>query len=125
MREAFANIGPDKKKVLPSIDDELAKQAGDFKNLQELKERLKDELRHKKEHQQHLDMENQLFDFLAKVNQFDVPESSVQRQLQSLVNDAKMRLAYQGHKKEGEPHVHLFCSLPKNWRNVKGKHCSA
>ena len=45
-------------------------------------------------------MEKQLFDDLLKVNKFDVPEAMVQRQLQGLVNDAKMRLMYQGYKKE-------------------------
>ncbi|UCH12651.1 MAG: trigger factor [Candidatus Omnitrophota bacterium] len=89
-----------KQKILPQLDDELAKQVGEFENLEQLKERLKKELLIKKKQQQRSDMENQLFDFLLKVHQFDVPESTVQRQLQNLVDDAKARMAYQGYKKE-------------------------
>lgn len=95
-----------KKKILPQINDELAKQAGDFKDLQQLKERLKEQILLEKKHKQRYDAENQLFDFLLKTHQFDVPESLVERQLQDLVNDAKIRLGYQGHKKEEiEPQV--------------------
>ena len=89
-----------KQKVLPVLDDALAKQVGEFESLQKLKDRLKDEINYSKKQQQRSDMENQLFDFLLKNNQFDVPESVVESQLQTLVDDAKIRLAYQGCKKE-------------------------
>lgn len=89
-----------KQKILPALNDEMAKQVGEFKNLGELKERLKEQLLLNKKQQQRSDMENQLFDFLLKVNQFEVPESMVERQLQIIVNDAKIRLSYQGYKKE-------------------------
>ena len=89
-----------KQKILPALDDEMAKQIGSFQNLQQLKDRLRQQLQLDKRQQQRFDMENQLFDFLLKANQFEVPESTVERQLQVMVNDAKTRLIYQGYKKE-------------------------
>jgi len=89
-----------KQKVLPAQDDAFAKQAGKFENLQQLKDELTKEIGSSKKQQQQANMEGQLFDSLLKANQFDVPESVVDRQLQSMISDAKLRLMYQGYKKE-------------------------
>ncbi len=100
LRESFSRREPDKEKVLPPLDDELAKRAGNFKDLAGLKEALKKQLESSKQQQQYSDTEKQLFDFLVKAHSFDVPQSMVDRQLEGMINDAKMRLAHQGHKKE-------------------------
>jgi len=100
LRESFPRKEPDKEKVLPPLDDELAKRAGNFKDLASLKEALKKQLESSKQQQQYSDIEKQLFDFLVKAHSFDVPQSMVDRQLEGMINDAKMRLAHQGHKKE-------------------------
>ncbi|MFH0731996.1 MAG: trigger factor [Candidatus Omnitrophota bacterium] len=89
-----------KKKIVPALDDELAKRIGNYETIAQLKEKIKEELTLRKKQTQRTNMEDDIFTNLLKANQFDVPESSVQRQLQGLVDDAKMRLMYQGYKKE-------------------------
>jgi trigger factor len=89
-----------KEKILPAIDDELAKAAGKFNNLQELKNALKENILNSKKLQSERDLENQIYEYLLETHVFDVPASLVERQLSRLVDEAKQRLLYQGYKKE-------------------------
>lgn len=89
-----------KEKILPVIDDEFAKDIGNFKNLDELKAKIKDQMQRDKQQKTQLDMRQQIFDSLLKTTQFGLPSSLLKRQTERLVNDAKIRLLYQGLKKE-------------------------
>lgn len=81
------------------VDDSFAKSLG-YATLQEFQDSLKKQIEVNKEQQARLDLEHQIIDqLLAKAN-FIVPEASVNNQLEHLVKDAKMRLSWQGFKKE-------------------------
>lgn len=101
-KQRFYKVCPKqiKEKILPAIDDELAKSAGKFNNLQELKNALKEDILNSKKLQSERDMENQIYEYLLETHVFDVPVSLVERQLSRLVDEAKQRLLYQGYKKE-------------------------
>jgi len=82
-----------------AIDDAFAKGLG-YVNLEELKENIRKQLEIFKDQQARQDTENQIVEQLLKNSSFDLPEAPVKKQLDYMVKDAKMRLSYQGMKKE-------------------------
>ena len=82
-----------------AIDDAFAKGLG-HSNLADLKENIKKQMEIIKDQQARQDVENQIIEQLLKNSSFELPESSVRKQLDYMVKDAKMRLSYQGMKKE-------------------------
>ncbi len=89
-------IGELKEKVLPKLDDEFAKDIGQYKDLKELKARIREDLKKEGEESKRRELENQLIEKLIDGNPFDVPRSMVEGQIDYLVADAKIRLASQG-----------------------------
>jgi trigger factor len=85
-----------KEKILPPLDDEFAKDLGDYASFEEFKAKLKGEIEKEKE----LGLERQLKDLvvdqLLEANPFEVPESLVEEQAKAMVSDTKLRLAAQG-----------------------------
>lgn len=78
-----------KIKNVPAIDDELAKDAGDCDTLAELKDKIKKELLHSKEHQIEHAYEKALLEELVKKNKLDLPAKVVQRRAEHLVEQTK------------------------------------
>ncbi len=89
-----------KQKLLPEVNDDLAKSTGHFKDLSELKSDLKSNILKNKQLESKRDIENQVYSFLLKNHAFEVPASLVERQSLQLVEEAKKRLLQQGYKKE-------------------------
>jgi len=85
-----------KEKILPKLDDEFAKDIGEYQDLKELKARIMEDLEKEGEESKRRELENQLIEKLIKANPFDVPRSMVEGQIDYLVADAKIRLASQG-----------------------------
>jgi trigger factor len=76
-----------KEKVLPELDDDLAKDLGDFENLEDLRKRVREqaEVEAKAGDEQHL--RNQLLEKLIEANPFDAPESLIEHELQRRVEE--------------------------------------
>jgi trigger factor len=85
-----------KEKILPPLDDEFAKDLGDYSSLEELKSKLKGELEKEKGLALERQLKDQVVDQLLEANPFEVPESLVEDQAKALVSDTKLRLAAQG-----------------------------
>ena len=85
-----------KEKIVPKLDDEFAKDIGEYKDLEELKARIREDLEREGEESKRRELENQLMEKLIDGNPFDVPRSMVDQQINYLVADAKIRLASQG-----------------------------
>jgi trigger factor len=85
-----------KKKVVPKLDDEFAKDIGQYKDLKELKAKIREDLKGEEEESIKRDIEKQLVDKLIGGNSFDVPRSMVEGQIDYFVTDTKIRLASQG-----------------------------
>ncbi|MDP2939263.1 MAG: trigger factor [Candidatus Omnitrophota bacterium] len=81
------------------IDDSFARSLG-YTNLKELEASFKKQLEINCDQQAKIDLENQIIEQLLAKAKFEVPEASVNSQLEHLVKDAKMRLSWQGLKKE-------------------------
>ncbi len=89
-----------KEKILPEINDDLAKSTGHFKDMSELKVDLKKNILSQKKLESARDIENQIYKVLLEGHPFDVPASLVENQALRLVQETKQRLAQQGYKKE-------------------------
>jgi trigger factor len=87
-----------KEKVLPALDDELAKEAGDFQTLQELKDRLRKSLEEQKQAQAAQTAKERLLDLLREKHPFPVPKSMIDRQVEIILARTESRLAGQGMK---------------------------
>ena len=85
-----------KEKVLPSLDDEFAKDLGSYSSLGELKAQLRQDLEKEKRTALDRQLKDQLVAQLIEAHPFDLPESLVEEQAKSLVSDTKTRLASQG-----------------------------
>jgi trigger factor len=87
-----------KEKVLPALDDELAKEAGDFQTLQELKDRLRRSLEEQKQTRAEQAAKEKLLDLLREKHPFPVPKSMIDRQVEVILARTESRLAGQGMK---------------------------
>jgi trigger factor len=85
-----------KEKILPLLDDEFAKDLGDYSSLEELKLKLKSEIERQKELALERQLKDQMVDQLIQANSFEIPDSLVEGQAKTLVSDTKLRLATQG-----------------------------
>jgi len=85
-----------KEKILPILDDEFAKDLGDYSSLEDLRLKLKEEIEKEKKVILERKLKDQMVEQLLQVNSFEVPESLVEEQTRTLVSDTKMRLATQG-----------------------------
>lgn len=85
-----------KEKFLPAVDDELAKQAGDYKDLADLREKLRQDLEKRKVDEKEAEFERALFDELLKHNKIDIPQGLLARRTGNLVEQSKQRFIYQG-----------------------------
>jgi trigger factor len=84
-----------KEQGLPELDDEFAKNLGDFDNLEDLRTAVRQELEGKREQQVDADVWAQVLDELISRNPFDVPQSMVEQELQRMLDTIRYRLSAQ------------------------------
>ena len=70
-----------KQKVLPELDDEFAKDLGDYKTLAELREKVGTQLEQGLKRDIEETYKDQIMKRLVELHHFDIPESLVQREL--------------------------------------------
>lgn len=85
-----------KERILPDLDDEFAKDLGEFESLGALKEEIRQDLRRLVESQSKRETENQILDLLIERNEFDVPESMVESRIDGILNQSLQRLVAAG-----------------------------
>ncbi len=85
-----------KKKVLPELNDEFAKDIGDNKSVDELKEGIKKDIEIRKKNELASSQRETLLAKLVDAHTFDVPTGMVERELQSMARSQATRLARRG-----------------------------
>ena len=81
-----------KRRVLPELDDEFAKDLGEFETLDALKTRVREDLEHDARHAAERDVRSELMKQLAARLPFEVPASLVDRELDRRLDDFARRL---------------------------------
>ena len=79
-------------KVVPDVDDEFAKDLGEFGSLEELRERVRQDLQRDAERGQEREIREDLLRQLAARVTFDVPEALVAREVDRRTEDFARRL---------------------------------
>jgi len=93
-----------KKKNLPTIDDEFAKDLG-FENISEMKEKIKEKiLNFKKEHAARI-QKAKIVNKILEAHNFEVPEALVKRELESVMLEESMGELKGGHPESGITHL--------------------
>ena len=85
-----------KEKVLPPLDDELAKSMGQFDDLAALRDELHKQLESRQQSEDRMALEDKVVDALLGRHEFGVPESLVMRQIAHQVEHARERMRRQG-----------------------------
>ena len=85
-----------KKKVLPELNDEFAKDIGNNKSVDELKEGIKKDIEIRKKNELASSQREALLSKLVDAHTFDVPGGMVERELQSMARSQATRLARRG-----------------------------
>jgi trigger factor len=85
-----------KEKKLPELNDELAQSLGQYKSLDELKSKIREDLeKHKKERAEE-QLRDRLLEWLETHNEFEIPQSLVERQIEIRLQRLIRDLARQG-----------------------------
>jgi len=85
-----------KQKVLPAIDDELAKDLGEFEDLAALREAIRKQLFANEEAKIARELKNALVDALVEKASFEVPEALMERHMSARTENVARSLAFQG-----------------------------
>ena len=85
-----------RKKELPDVNDEFAKDLGDYQNLEELKNAVRQGLQREREHEAQQAAKNDIIEKLIDAHEFPVPEAFLDRQIENNVESRLRSLAAQG-----------------------------
>ncbi len=89
-----------KKKVLPELNDDFAKDVSEFDTLDEYKADVKAKLVKTAEEKAKRDMENALLDKIAENTEIKIPDAMIEEQIEDMIQEFEYRIAYQGMKVE-------------------------
>src|SRR5437867_2266571 len=84
-----------KRRVLPELDDEFAKDLGDFETLDALRARVRADLEHEARHAAERELRAELMTGLAARVPFELPQSLVERELDRRTEGFARRLVAQ------------------------------
>jgi trigger factor len=81
-----------KRRVLPELDDEFAKDLGEFETLDALTSRVREDLEHEAKHAAERELRAELMKQLAARVPFEVPASMIERELDRRLEEFARRL---------------------------------
>lgn len=85
-----------RRKELPELNDEFAKDLGDFQTLEELKEAIRKNILQEREQRAQEDAKHQLIEKLVDTHDFPLPDTYVDRQIEINVENQLRGLVAQG-----------------------------
>jgi trigger factor len=89
-----------KQKSLPELNDEFAKELGEFTSLDQVRKQIRENMEAEKRHTAEHAAKDKLVAELVKRNDFEVPESLIDRQIDLRLERGLRALAAQGMKME-------------------------
>src|SRR5207253_11272317 len=89
-----------KQKNLPELNDDFAKELGEFASLDEVRKRIREGMEQGRLHTAEREAKDKLVDELVKRNDFEVPEALVERQIDIRLERGLRALAAQGMRAE-------------------------
>ena len=89
-----------KQKKLPELNDDFAKELGEFTSLDQVRKQIRENMEAERKHDAERSAKDKLIADLVKRNEFEVPESLVDRQIDVRLERGLRALAAQGMKME-------------------------
>jgi trigger factor len=89
-----------KQKTLPELNDQFAKELGEFADLAALRTRIREDMEAEKKHTAEREAKDKLVAELVKRNDFEVPEALVESQIDLRLERGLRALAARGMKSE-------------------------
>ena len=89
-----------KQKSLPELNDDFAKELGEFASLDQVRKQIRENMDAERRHEAERASKDKLVAELVKRNEFEVPESLVDRQIDLRLERGLRALAAQGMKME-------------------------
>jgi trigger factor len=89
-----------KQKSMPELNDDFAKELGEFSSLDQVRKQIRENMEAEKRHTAEHAAKDKLVAELVKQNDFEVPESLVERQIDLRLERGLRALAAQGMKME-------------------------
>ncbi len=81
-----------RKRMVPALDDEFAKDLGEFESLDALRARVQEDLQHEARHEAEREMRAELMKQLATRVTFEVPQALLEREIDRRVEEFVRRL---------------------------------
>ena len=87
-----------KKKELPKLDDEFAKDVSEFDTLEELKKSIKDRMEKDNKQKEKYETEDAVIKAVCENVKVDIPSGMIETETENMLKDVESRLSYQGLK---------------------------
>jgi len=85
-----------KKKELPEVDDEFAKDVSEFDTIKELKESIKEKLEEENKNKAKYETEEEAIKTVCENTEIEIPSGMVETETDNMIRDIEQRLTYQG-----------------------------
>jgi trigger factor len=89
-----------RQEILPPINDALAKKAGPYQSLDELRKVILDNLKQGYEKRSEQELNEQIFTSLITGTEFEVPDTMVEMELEGIIEEAERSFAYRNTSME-------------------------
>ncbi len=89
-----------KKKELPKLDDEFAKDVSEFDTLEELKNSIKEKIDVENKNKEKYETEEEAIKTVCENTEIDIPSGMIEVEIDNMIKDIEGRLSYQGLKLE-------------------------
>ena len=89
-----------KKKELPKLDDEFAKDVSEFDTLEELKKSIQEKLEEENKTREKHETEDNAIQAVCDGVEVEIPNGMIEMEIDNAVRDIETRLSYQGMKLE-------------------------
>jgi trigger factor len=106
-----------RERELSELDDEFAKDLGDFESLDALKVKIREDFQTRADETSRRRVEENILDVVIEANEFELPESMVENFLNNLVENYKKE--HEGHDHEVDEKAVREESRPGAMRNLK------
>lgn len=94
-----------KVKRLPELNDDFAREVGDYEGLEMLKDKLLQDLEEQERRRAETGLQSEILDRLVEENPFPVPELLVKKQIQQMLGSMEGQLRQEGRSLEGFQNV--------------------
>ena len=87
-----------KKKELPKLDDEFAKDVSEFDTLKELKQDIKKKQQKQNDEKAKYETQDEVIKAVCKEMKVEIPSGMIETETENMLRDMEQRLSYQGLK---------------------------